>query len=125
MDCPSPKFWDFDEKRLHWASLVRGSRLSLLMRDVTKKFLARLGFAQKWCKIILEKHFPYLFALIYFFIGYFYSLFCQTTPKMHGNKNSTVEIISFQHASYLSVLTQRQHQNEEKLENPENLSILK
>ena len=30
---------------------------------------------------------------------------------MHGNKNSTVEIISFQHASYLSVLTQRQHQN--------------
>ena len=44
---------------------------------------------------------------------------------MHGNKNSTVEIISFQHTSYLSVLTQRQHQNEEKLENPENLSILK
>ena len=21
--CPSPKVWDFNEKRLHWASLVR------------------------------------------------------------------------------------------------------
>jgi hypothetical protein len=21
--CPSPKVWDFDEKRLHWASIVR------------------------------------------------------------------------------------------------------
>ena len=23
--CPSPKVWDFDEKRLHWASVVRVS----------------------------------------------------------------------------------------------------
>ena len=38
-----------------------GSRLSLLMRDVTKKFLARSGFAQKWGKIILEKYFSYIF----------------------------------------------------------------
>ena len=67
----NPEIWDFDEKRLHWASLVRGSRLSLLMRDVTKKFLARLGFAQKWGKIILEKHFSYIFSLTYFFIGFF------------------------------------------------------
>ena len=22
--CPSPKVWDFGEKRLHWASVVRG-----------------------------------------------------------------------------------------------------
>ena len=22
--CPSPKVWDFDEKRLHWASVIRG-----------------------------------------------------------------------------------------------------
>ena len=22
--CPSPKVWDFDKKRLHWASVVRG-----------------------------------------------------------------------------------------------------
>ena len=22
--CPSPKVWDFDEKSLHWASVVRG-----------------------------------------------------------------------------------------------------
>ena len=21
--CPSPKVWDFDEKRLHWASVIR------------------------------------------------------------------------------------------------------
>ena len=24
--CPSPKVWDFDEKRLHWASVVRGRK---------------------------------------------------------------------------------------------------
>jgi hypothetical protein len=24
--CPSPKVWDFDEKRLHWASVDRGQR---------------------------------------------------------------------------------------------------
>ena len=23
--CPSPKVWDFDDKRLHWAGVVRGS----------------------------------------------------------------------------------------------------
>ena len=23
--CPSPKVWDFDEKRLHWASVVRAT----------------------------------------------------------------------------------------------------
>ena len=23
--CPSPKVWDFDEKRLHWASVVRAN----------------------------------------------------------------------------------------------------
>ena len=22
--CPSPKVWDFNEKRLHWTSVVRG-----------------------------------------------------------------------------------------------------
>ena len=25
--CPSPKFWDFDEKRLHWTSVVRASTI--------------------------------------------------------------------------------------------------
>ena len=25
--CPSPKVWDFDKKRLHWVSVVRGSDL--------------------------------------------------------------------------------------------------
>ena len=29
--CPSPKVWDFDEKRLHWASVVR-ARMSLSHR---------------------------------------------------------------------------------------------
>ena len=24
IDCPHPKVWDFDEKGLHWASVVRG-----------------------------------------------------------------------------------------------------
>jgi hypothetical protein len=23
--CPSPRVWDFDENRLHWVSVVRGS----------------------------------------------------------------------------------------------------
>jgi hypothetical protein len=23
--CPSPKVWDFDERRLHWVSVVRGA----------------------------------------------------------------------------------------------------
>ena len=30
---PSPKVWDFDEKRLHWASVVRG----LKQKDKRKK----------------------------------------------------------------------------------------
>ena len=24
IDCPSPKIWDSDEKKLHWASVVHG-----------------------------------------------------------------------------------------------------
>ena len=24
--CPSPRVWNFNEKKLHWASLVRGGR---------------------------------------------------------------------------------------------------
>ena len=38
--CPSPKVWDIDEKRLHWASVVRGEIL-LCRADATK------GRAQK------------------------------------------------------------------------------
>ena len=26
--CPSPKVWDFDEKRLHWTSVVRAQNES-------------------------------------------------------------------------------------------------
>ena len=25
--CPSPKVWDFDEKRLHWVSIFSGQRV--------------------------------------------------------------------------------------------------
>ena len=25
--CPSPKVWEFDKKRLHWASVVRGMHI--------------------------------------------------------------------------------------------------
>ena len=28
---PSPKVWDFDEKRLHWASVVRASNIVVQM----------------------------------------------------------------------------------------------
>ena len=34
--CPNPKVWDFDEERLHWASVVRGlnKRVSFLLQFV-------------------------------------------------------------------------------------------
>ena len=28
--CPSPKVWDFNEKRLHWASVLRGLKQAKL-----------------------------------------------------------------------------------------------
>ena len=28
--CPNPKVWDFDEKRLHWVSVVRGLLVNLI-----------------------------------------------------------------------------------------------
>ena len=28
--CPSPKVWDFDEKRLHWASVVRARKRNVV-----------------------------------------------------------------------------------------------
>ena len=31
--CPSPKVWDFDEKRLHWASVVRGKKNDLILNN--------------------------------------------------------------------------------------------
>ena len=31
--CPSPKFWDFDGKRLHWASVVRECSQRRLVLD--------------------------------------------------------------------------------------------
>ena len=31
--CPSPKVWDFDENRLHWASVVRGTKHYLAPLD--------------------------------------------------------------------------------------------
>ena len=30
--CPSPKVWDFDEKRLHWASVVCGSHHTVYVK---------------------------------------------------------------------------------------------
>jgi hypothetical protein len=33
--CPSPKVWDFDEKRLHWASVVRAT---VYYRQAISKF---------------------------------------------------------------------------------------
>ena len=30
IECPSPKAWDFDEKRFHWASVVRGIQYHLI-----------------------------------------------------------------------------------------------
>ena len=39
--CPSPKVWDFDEKRLHWASVVRDREQC---KDDFKKGLATYEF---------------------------------------------------------------------------------
>ena len=33
--CPSPKVWDFNEKRLFWAFVVRGSPQDLHMHTMT------------------------------------------------------------------------------------------
>ena len=33
---PSPKVWDFDEKRLHWASVVRGCPFNILQLMMTR-----------------------------------------------------------------------------------------
>ena len=33
---PSPKFWDFDKKRLHWASVVRAFAYLITCRTVQK-----------------------------------------------------------------------------------------
>ena len=33
--CPNPKVWDFDEKRLHWASVVRESSISSVVNCQT------------------------------------------------------------------------------------------
>ena len=35
--CPSPKVWDFDEKRLHWASVVRGPDYSSTIPPTASK----------------------------------------------------------------------------------------
>ena len=32
--CPSPKVWDFDEKRLHWASVVRVLNIPTILADL-------------------------------------------------------------------------------------------
>ena len=46
--CPSPKVLDFNEKRLHWASVVRdpchaGQQAVLLLSDVWKKWKCSYG----------------------------------------------------------------------------------
>ena len=35
--CPSQKDWDFDEKSLHWASVVRASYKSTIMKKKQEK----------------------------------------------------------------------------------------
>ena len=37
--CPSPKVWDFDEKRLHWASVVCGTKCGDVMSKVKQMVL--------------------------------------------------------------------------------------
>ena len=40
--CPSPKVWDFNEKRIHWASLVRdrNQKITSISRELkSEKFL--------------------------------------------------------------------------------------
>ena len=37
--CPSPKVWDFDEKRLHWASIVRAVYHLLVQKTLPRNHL--------------------------------------------------------------------------------------
>jgi hypothetical protein len=36
--CPRPKVWDFDEKRLHWASVVRGKKEKRKFKTLKKLY---------------------------------------------------------------------------------------
>jgi hypothetical protein len=35
--CPSPKVWDFDEKRLHWGSVVRACSMAILVVEFSRE----------------------------------------------------------------------------------------
>jgi hypothetical protein len=44
--CPSPKVWDFDEKRLHWASVVR-TTTDVEIEKIQEKYLQIRVFFKK------------------------------------------------------------------------------
>ena len=52
--CPSPKAWDFDEKRFHWASVIRALQQ---LKDVPET--ARV--TQEYCVFKKELSTSYLF----------------------------------------------------------------
>ena len=54
--CPSPKVWDFDESRLHWASVVQGydDMMDFLEKNIQMCkyiwfFILKLCFAKIMC----------------------------------------------------------------------------
>ena len=48
--CPSPKVWYFDEKRLHWASVVRGLQFALRSKVDDILWIFIINFL--WPKVI-------------------------------------------------------------------------
>ena len=40
--CPSPEVWNFDEKRLHWASVVRDTKYAMPPTQTLKVFTSVL-----------------------------------------------------------------------------------
>ena len=64
--CLSPKVWDFDEKRFHWASLVRAFGKNLILQSIFTFWIWR--FVLVSLKTVL---FPDLY-----FSGLFRGIFC-------------------------------------------------
>jgi hypothetical protein len=52
----SPKVLDFNEKRLNWASVVRGINDKLTLTLIPKQVCANLFAFQPFCKVIYPKY---------------------------------------------------------------------
>ena len=79
--CPSPKVWDFNEKRLHWASVVRdGSKTDHFLDPPTQFFCQR----NKW---MVPNTLIWTFPIRYALIASFF-----TPSKLANTKVSSIVV---------------------------------